>query len=419
MVRIAGGAYRIGAPGQEHAVDLKPFRIDRTEVRLDQGVLFRQSRRIRIDRLQAVDVVRPLVARIFGLTDLKLEVAGGSGSDIHLAFLKHDEALRIRQLLLEHVAALKATSAPARPATAPGTGADVPGPPVPADLTGEGTPFVEVPGDLLMRGLLRSALPLVTVPLLGLAALVCFGAGVGMTLGLSPQYGVPVLAGSVLGGLGLIGLSVLGAWSHYSTNYRFRVSDTAQGLRIQRGLFQTVSQTVPLERVQGIAVIQPLLWRSKRWMRLEVDVAGYAAAGTEEGSSPVLLPVGDPAMVAAVLDRVLPAGRIDLPQERAGRGARWLRPVGWRYLGCGADEEYFVATHGWLVRRTMLVPHTKTQSVRIVQGPLQRRLGLADVHVDTPPGPVHAVARHRPADRARGVADEQRDRAARARAEEG
>jgi formylglycine-generating enzyme required for sulfatase activity len=32
MVRIAGGAYRIGAPGEEHAVDLKRFRIDRTEV---------------------------------------------------------------------------------------------------------------------------------------------------------------------------------------------------------------------------------------------------------------------------------------------------------------------------------------------------------------------------------------------------
>jgi iron(II)-dependent oxidoreductase len=32
MVRIPGGGYRIGAPGEEHPVELKPFRIDRTEV---------------------------------------------------------------------------------------------------------------------------------------------------------------------------------------------------------------------------------------------------------------------------------------------------------------------------------------------------------------------------------------------------
>ena len=35
-----------------------------------------------------------------------------------------------------------------------------------------------------------------------------------------------------------------------------------------------------------------------------------------------------------------------------------------------------------------IVPHAKTQSVRIEQGPLQRRLRLADVHIDTPKGPV-------------------------------
>jgi iron(II)-dependent oxidoreductase len=32
MVRIPGGVYRIGSPAEEHAVELKPFRIDRTEV---------------------------------------------------------------------------------------------------------------------------------------------------------------------------------------------------------------------------------------------------------------------------------------------------------------------------------------------------------------------------------------------------
>jgi putative membrane protein len=61
------------------------------------------------------------------------------------------------------------------------------------------------------------------------------------------------------------------------------------------------------------------------------------------------------------------------------------------------------------------VPHAKTQSVRIEQGPLQRRLRLADVHVDTPRGPVHAVARQLDPAVARELALGQLDRARAAR----
>jgi len=62
-----------------------------------------------------------------------------------------------------------------------------------------------------------------------------------------------------------------------------------------------------------------------------------------------------------------------------------------------------------------VVPHAKMQSVRIKQGPLQRRLGLANVHVDTPAGPVNAVAIHRSSDEARQIAEEQAERSRRAR----
>ena len=63
-----------------------------------------------------------------------------------------------------------------------------------------------------------------------------------------------------------------------------------------------------------------------------------------------------------------------------------------------------------------IVPHAKTQSVRIEQGPLQRRLGLADVHVDTPKGPVNAVAHQLDAAVARDLTMTQLDRARAARA---
>ncbi len=41
-------------------------------------MICRQSRRIRIDRLQGIDIVQPLVARLFGLAELRMDVAGAA-----------------------------------------------------------------------------------------------------------------------------------------------------------------------------------------------------------------------------------------------------------------------------------------------------------------------------------------------------
>jgi putative membrane protein len=48
------------------------------ELRIYDGVLVRRSRAIPLERLQAVEVVRPLLARIAGLAELRLEVVGGA-----------------------------------------------------------------------------------------------------------------------------------------------------------------------------------------------------------------------------------------------------------------------------------------------------------------------------------------------------
>ena len=61
------------------------FWIEADELRVDTGVLSRQSRRIRIDRLQGVDIVQPFVARILGLAELRMDVAGGNAREGSLA----------------------------------------------------------------------------------------------------------------------------------------------------------------------------------------------------------------------------------------------------------------------------------------------------------------------------------------------
>jgi len=65
-------------------------------VRVNTGFLFRQQRQARLDRVQAIDIVQPLLARIFGLAELKFEVADAGESAVRLAYLKIDDAQQLR-----------------------------------------------------------------------------------------------------------------------------------------------------------------------------------------------------------------------------------------------------------------------------------------------------------------------------------
>ncbi|MDQ1624503.1 MAG: putative rane protein, partial [Actinomycetota bacterium] len=94
---------------------------------------------------------------------------------------------------------------------------------------------------------------------------------------------------------------------------------------------------------------------------------------------------------------------------------RLVDPWGWKVEAAGADDRVFVARRGRLRRETDIVPHERVQSVRLSQGPLQRRLGLATMHLDTSPGPVHPTAAHRDAGEARRLVDAEVEAALRAR----
>src|SRR5262249_60491061 len=80
---------------------------------------------------------------------------------------------------------------------------------------------------------------------------------------------------------------------------------------------------------------------------------------------------------------------------RPPRRARWKAPLSYHFLAAGHDGGMAVSVVGRVRKITTMVPLEKTQSVRFVQGPLQRRLGLATVHLDAA-GHVRAEFRERP-----------------------
>jgi putative membrane protein len=117
VLLVAGAAFGYAAL----AWRMTAYAVDDDAVHLRKGIVFRQQRHARLDRLQAVDVRQPLLARLFGLAELRLEVAGGSDSGVAIGFLTDAAAARLRADLLARAAGIKAarTAAPARPVSRP------------------------------------------------------------------------------------------------------------------------------------------------------------------------------------------------------------------------------------------------------------------------------------------------------------
>jgi putative membrane protein len=186
--------------------------------------------------------------------------------------------------------------------------------------------------------------------------------------------------------LGFVSVS----WRRFSEQYGFTAGVAPDGIRVRRGLFSTVNETVPFERVQAVRRVEPLVWRLFGWCRLEVDVAG--SPGQEQGTrssrtTKALLPVGRRPVADAIFASL---GLHEIPLARPPRRAAWKTPLRFHFLAGGHDAYTVAGSEGRVRRVTTWVPLQKVQSVRRAQGPWQRRFGLASVLVDAAGRGVHA-----------------------------
>ncbi len=416
------------------------YAVDDESVHLRTGVLFRQQRKARLDRLQAVDVVQPLLARFFGLAELKLEVAGGADSGVKLGFLKEVEANRLRNDLLARAAGLRV--ARERPAGAPaadatGTEQTTGGP---VDATADSG--VAAPGPAADGLLVAPEAPEQPVTAVGpgrlVASLVRSGATVGLVLGVLGIAGV-VIGTREIGVLFSALPAVLGfggfLFSRFSGEFGFRSAISPDGIRLRHGLLETRSQTIPPGRVQAVRLRQGPFWRGPDWWRVDVNVAGYGVSSDGSDTTSVLLPVGTRDEALAALWLVLPdLGTSDpralLDEGLSGldagehftvtpRRARLLDLVSWRRNGFTVTDRALVLRGGRVFRSLVVVPHERTQSLGLEQGPLQRRFDVATFAVHSTPGPVSPKVWHLDAGDAARLLDTQAQRAREARAHAG
>lgn len=324
------------------------YRLGAEELSLRRGLLSVQLRTARYDRTQAVDVVEPVIARLFRLAAVRVETAGGQSSVIEIAYLKKSDAEALRDDILArvHGAPISQTETPAEePALVP-----------------------EIP---IARSLIAAALRTSTLFLVGFLILV-------VVTRLPLSTALPILVGALPN-----------AWNVLDSSWRYTARTDGEVLNITYGLADRRRQSIRLDRIHAVQITQPFLWRPLGWYEVRVSVAGYGASASGKASgSTRILPVG----TLAQARQFLPADAA--PTYASPARAKWVSPLDYRQQTVALNGDYVIVRNGRLNRRIKAIHTSHIQELTYRRGPISQALGLATVDLDLVQGPVRMAARN-------------------------
>lgn len=355
------------------------------EIRTGSGIVFRQRRSARYDRIQSVDIRQPLLPRLFGLGELTVETAGGADSALVIGYLDVPTLERLRAEVL----------------AATGTRTAQRGPEVRPVQSGAVEPGVAAPGGGEEWGA-ASGLPgrvlAGPIPPPRLVGMVILTFGVGALAALLAVVVVGILGGgpfgavfAAVGALALLWVPLDRFW-----NQQLTVHEDTGRLQITAGLASTRRQTVPLRRIHALRLRRPLLWQIPDWAELESSIAGY---GDEQEASGVtrLVAVGRTDDVVAAMNEILwrigDDERTPIRIRRSPDPAKWVSPIDWQEQSVTISRTGISVTWGRLNRQYAVVPWRHVQGAALSQNPVQRFLGIADVRAAVVAGPAQVIAR--------------------------
>ena len=332
------------------------YRLGAEELSLRRGLLSVQLRTARYDRTQAVDVVEPVIARLFRLAAVRVETAGGQSSVIEIAYLKKSDAEALRDDILArvHGAPIPQTEAPAEESA--------------AELAEEPALVPEIP---IARSLIAAALRTSTLFLVGFLILV-------VVTRLPLSTALPILVGALPN-----------AWNVLDSSWRYTARTDGEVLNITYGLADRRRQSIRLDRIHAVQITQPFLWRPLGWYEVRVSVAGYGASASGKASgSTRILPVG----TLAQARQFLPADAA--PTYASPARAKWVSPLDYRQQTVALTGDYVIVRNGRLNRRIKAIHTSHIQELTYRRGPISQALGLATVDLDLVQGPVRMAARN-------------------------
>jgi putative membrane protein len=362
--------------------------LDDVALHYRSGVFTPDERVVPRVRVQAVDTTTGPLQRMFGVVELRVQVPGAADEDeVVLAAVTREEAARLRRAL--------------------------------------GQPEPAVPDErvaLRVRHLLLAAItgPQISAAVSAVAGLyavtdnvIDVQGGEGLLARLDTPREIAVAAAIALAG-GYV-LSFLAAIVVFAG---FVAERDAQVLRIRRGLLARRALSIPLQRVDGVVIVEGLLRGPLGLAALRLESVAH---GRERAVGRTLLPLVRRREAEAVIARLVPAlalepGALERPPRRALRrfvllpgvsgaiagaaAALALLPAAWpgaaaalaatgaliglrayRAAGIRLAGDVVVVRETRLARRTLLARRHRLQQHAVARNPLQQRAGLADVSV--------------------------------------
>ena len=475
------------------------YSLDDLAIHRRSGFLFKKNRTIRLESVQSVDISRPLVARLLGLSELRFEVADGSSEALHIKYVSARKAEVLRRTAMASINLLRSEAAgrpvdvlpdstqisaerppdadqlyqpfeasyeapygaPAQNSTqqvVPQQGAQQLAPEQSASqqpvASRRGTrmpmsvaadpsrpPIFRISNVRLIASIMLEHLVwLVPAVALMVGAAVC----VAIIDGESPfLIFMAILPGMFAPMVGY----VVALWTRFDGAANFKITPSGQGgVTLRYGFTGTHTQNVMVERIQALAVEQPILWRAFGWYRIKMTIAGIGIEKNENQklvTRNVALPVGNKQETLMVLHLLLPAldegqaqvlldtanGSLNSQNPRVPAmivtpsSARWMDLLTWKRNGvttvgytAGSVQastridsdaarssvgehtrgDLLLIRGGYFIRTLSIVPVSRVLSVSWGQGPLQRAFGCASVHFGTVPGPVRTIMMHLP-----------------------
>ncbi len=378
------------------------------EMYIESGVFARNRRSIPWDRVQDVEIERGPLARIFGLAKVKLET-GGSGNDEGLLdSIALADALSLRDEIRARRGVVFTASQQEEAAEPPVFKMTVP------RLLQAGLFNFSVVWLAVIVGTLQYFKDLLPWSMDDVEKWI----GVHQQEILGMVSPVTILLALVL--FLLLG-TVAGVIEMFVRNFGFTLSLEGRTLRRVRGLVTRSEVAIPLRRVQAARTVADWLKRSFGLCRVDVQTMGGASSGGVQELAP-LANASEAERVLAIgggFERIAPErfepvapihryydAQIEaLPLALIALAAGFVWPPIWWgvvFAGLWGTVKVIAArAHGWRLQGNMvhvrqgwfrqdhwLMPLASIQSVSLSTGPLQRRLKLATIAVDSAGAPT-------------------------------
>jgi putative membrane protein len=398
------------------------FRIDRDSLTIRSGLLERSLRQIPFARIHNVALHQSLLHRIFKVAEVRLESAGGIKPEAEMRVLTLEDALALEALVRRRRSETSSTDSTA--ASTQHTEADAG-----EMLVQLSTSEVIRLGLISNRGMLVIAgafavLGQISPGLLTKVLRAWLQTLSGYVLDFGRGHEIAAMFSLVV--LFVVALRVFSvslALLHYTG---FRLERHGRRLTLERGLLARLRTSTPHRRIQTWTLHEGVLHRVFKRRTLEVSTAVLDnGSHGQPRSLRELAPIGTPALCDSLIHRLLPQAQWPiqrwqplhryagwrlliphvlwvLPLSAAGYwnlgvlGAAfvacwlpWGGYLAWRHArmaGYAVDETIVAVRDGWWTRRWRFAEISKLQAVLVKQSPLDRRMGMATLFLDTAGG---------------------------------